>query len=83
MVISKSLRHKINPILHKGYLGNVKIKTGACKIMHLSGINGVIKNIINSSETCQELQNKLQNKDEPPIPHNILHTPWSKVDIDS
>ena len=47
--------------------------------MHLSGINGVIENIINSSETCQELQ----NKDELPIPHNILHTPWSKVDIDS
>ena len=73
MLVPKTLRNEMKPLLHTGHLRIAKTINRSKEIIYRPKINNDIKNIVNACEICLEFRNE-QNQ-EPITLHDILGTP--------
>ena len=80
VIIPETIREDIKTQLHQGHMGIDRTRRLARETVYWPGINSDIETLVKSCEACQAHQ--AGNQKEPLEPHEIPHSPWTKLATD-
>ena len=80
IVVPRELRRIVLRNLHKSHQGIEKTMRLARDLVYWPGMNGEIKDLVSSCDTCNAFCN--QQVKEPLMPHDIPDLPWQKLGAD-